>query len=100
MAEIVPLQLTVPLARRHIREIAQDSSRVFVIPHGRKRGRQRNVSFKQIIDCLLKGTISEGPYMFVNGAWRCNVSRHAAGEEITCVVEFDLPARLLVVTVF
>jgi hypothetical protein len=29
-----------------------------------------------------------------------NFYRHAAGEEMTCVVEIDWPARLLVVTVF
>lgn len=91
---------TAPAARALIREIAQDSGRVFVLPHGRKRGRQRSISFKQIVDCLLKGSISEGPYQVANGAWRCNVSRHAAGEEMTCVVEFDLPRRLLIVTVF
>lgn len=99
-AEIVPLKLTAPVARRLIREIAQDSARVVVVGHGQKRRRQRNVSFKQIIDCLLKGTISEGPYQIASGDWRCNVARHAAGEELTCVVEFDLPERLLVVTVF
>lgn len=100
MAGEVPLTLTAQQARTIIRDIAQDSARVFVIPHAKRAGRTRKIAFKQIIDCLLKGTISEGPYIFVNGKWRCNVRRHAAGEEMTCVVEFDWPKRLLIVTVF
>jgi hypothetical protein len=43
----------------------------------------------------------EGPYVAPrSGFWRMNFYRHAAGEEMTCVVEIDWPARLLVVTVF
>jgi hypothetical protein len=89
-----------PSAQRLIRSIAADSARVFVVPHGKKRQRKRNVSTKQVIDCLLKGTISEGPYLTSSGETRCNVRRHAAGEELTCVVEFDLPRGLLIVTVY
>jgi len=100
MAEIVPFTLTAHRAQALIRELAADSARVVVISHGKKRQRERGVSHKRIIDCLMKGTITEGPYQIASGDWRCNVSRHAAGERLTCVVQFDWPQRLLVVTVF
>lgn len=100
MAEVVPLTLTPQRALTLIRTLSADSGNVVVVAHGRRRQRQRSISFKQIVACLRKGTIGEGPYRTATGAWRCNVLRHAAGEEITCVVEFDWPQRLLIVTVF
>lgn len=100
MAEVIPLKLTAQHALKLTREYAADSANVVVVSHAKKRQQTRNVSFKQIVDCLLKGTITEGPYQTAGGNWRCNVSRHAAGERLTCVVEFDLPQRLLVITVF
>lgn len=100
MAEIALFPLTAPAALKLIREIAADSSRVVVVAHGKKRGKQRNINTRQVVDCLLKGTITEGPYQIADGSWRCNVFRHSAGERMTCVVEFDLPEGLLVITVF
>ncbi|MDB5544822.1 MAG: hypothetical protein JWO64_1971 [Hyphomicrobiales bacterium] len=51
--------------------------------------------------CLQKGVLAEGPYVALKtGNWRMNISRRAAGEDMTCVVEIDWPNRLLVVTVF
>jgi hypothetical protein len=35
-----------------------------------------------------------------HGQWQMNLFRHAAGEEITCVVAIDWATRLLVITTF
>src|SRR5689334_22630119 len=100
MAEVVMIATTPHGAQKLIREIAADSSRVVLVGHGKRRGRQRAINFAQVVECLRKGTVVEGPYQIADGSWRCNVFRHMAGEEMTCVVEFDLPTGLLVITVF
>lgn len=100
MQNVVPMTMTLAIAQKLIRELAADSSKVVLVGHGKKRGRQRAINFAQALKCLQRGTVSEGPYQTAAGDWRCNVFRHAAGEEMTCVVEFDLPRGLLIITVF
>lgn len=99
-AKIVPLEMTAVQALRIVKEIATDTENIVVVPHGRKRARQRQFTRRQIELCLQRGSITEGPYVAQSGLWRLNMFRHAAGEELTCVVEIDLPKRLIVVTVF
>ncbi len=99
MSDVTPL-FTPEFALRAIRDIASGNGEVVLIPHAKGRGRQRDVNYRQVVECLRKGTLSEGPYQTSKGQWRCNVFRHMAGEQMTCVVEFDLPRRLIIVTVF
>ena len=99
-ADVVPLKLTSAHALRMVREIAADTDRIVVLAHGRKRARQRQVSRRQIELCCQRGTVTEGPFMNQHGQWQVNMFRHAAGEELTCVVAIDWPSRLLVITTF
>jgi len=95
-----PKSLSVHDARAIIRSMAQESARVFVVTHARNRQRTRNITRRQIINCLQKGSITEGPVLNTHGNWQVNVSRLAAGEEITCTVAIEWERRLVVVTVF
>lgn len=99
-AEIAPLKLSGALALRIVREIASDTDNIVVIAHGRKRGRQRQITRRQIELCVQRGTISEGPYMNQHGHWQMNFRRHASGEEITCVVAIEWRTKVLVITTF
>jgi hypothetical protein len=99
MDEKAPERLSEKAALAKVRELAFDSAKIVVLPHGRKRQRSRVISFRQIQLCCQRGTITEGPFLNQHGAWQLNLYRHAAGEEITCVVAIDWPSRLLVVTV-
>jgi hypothetical protein len=83
-----------------IRELAADSSRIVVIGHARRRGRERSISRRQIERCCQRGTITEGPFRNAHGHWQVSLFRHAAGEEITCVVAIEWRTRLIVVTTF
>ena len=100
MAEIVPLKLTGPAALRMVKQLAADSENIVVVGHARKRGRQRSITRVQIEACVRKGTLQEGPFMNAKGNWQLTLYRHAAGEEITCVVAIDWPNRLIVVTTY
>src|ERR1700722_17963914 len=92
--------ITRPTALRMIRELATDSGRIVVIGHGRKRQRERRITRLQIEACLQKGAIIEGPFMNQRGNWQVSMYRHAAGEEVTCVVAIEWAERLLVITAF
>ncbi|MBV8444096.1 MAG: DUF4258 domain-containing protein [Hyphomicrobiales bacterium] len=83
-----------------IRELAADSSRIVVVGHARKRGRERSISRRQIERCCQKGTIIEGPFRNAHGHWQVSLFRHAAGEEITCAVAIEWRERLIVITAF
>jgi hypothetical protein len=87
-------------ALKLIRMLAADSNNIVVIKHAQKRKAQRNITRPQIERCIQKGTITEGPYINAKGNWQVNLSRFTAGEQITCVVAIDWPARLIVVTTF
>jgi hypothetical protein len=87
-------------ALKFIRMLAADSNNIVVIKHAQKRKAQRNITRPQIERCIQKGTITEGPYVNAKGNWQVNLSRFTAGEQITCVVAIDWPARLIVVTTF
>ena len=100
MGEVVPPKLTAAAALRLVRALAADSSRIDILDHCTNRMRQRRVSLRQIEMCLRKGTISEGPFVNPHGNWQVSLIRHAAGEELTCVVAIEVGVRLLVVTVF
>lgn len=97
---VIPLTLTAPHALRLIREIATDSDRIVIVPHARRRGRERSKSRPQIEACVRKGTIEEGPFMNDHGNWQVTLYRHAAGEEMHCVVALDLPSKVIVITVY
>ena len=99
MDETAPERLSQTAALAKVRQLASDSASIVVLPHGRKRQLTRAISFRQIQLCCQRGTMTEGPFLNQHGAWQLNLYRHAAGEEITCVVAIDWPSRLLIVTV-
>lgn len=83
-----------------IREIATDSGRIVLLPHARKRARERRVSWVQVVRCCQKGTVQEGPFVNMHGHWQATLYRRAAGEEVSCAVAIEWKTRLLVITVF
>jgi hypothetical protein len=99
-AEVVPLELSPASALRIIREIARDTRNIIVIGHGRERGGQRGITRRQMERCVQMGTITEGPLFNLKGNWQVNLYRHAAGEEVTCVVAIEWPSRLLIISAF
>ena len=100
MPERAPASLGSVKALKVIRELASDSRNIVVIGHGRKRQRQRNITRRQIELCLQRGSIVEGPFVNRHGHWQVTMFRHAAGEEVNCVVAIEWAARLLVITLF
>jgi Domain of unknown function (DUF4258) len=69
------LRMTKPEALRVVRDAARDSARVFLTPHAEQRIYQRKITRTQVLDCLRKGSIIEGPAPTINGEWECTVER-------------------------
>jgi len=104
MAQIpIPFQLLGPMALRLIREIAQDSSRVIVTTHARKRMRERRISLPQVLNCLVKGQIAEGPAQDVHGNWVCTLRWRDAGDflRVAVALKHDVTTghKVIVITV-
>lgn len=95
-----PFVLTKPKALALVRELAAESGNVVFAGHALKRMRQRHVSPKAVIECLLKGVIAEGPALGLKGAWELAIERMAAGQRLRVACAIDLPRRLIVITVY
>lgn len=95
-----PDELSATEALRIIRQIAEDSDNIVTVKHANKRASQRRISRPQIEKCVQKGTITEGPFVNSQGNWQVSLYRHAAGEEITCVVAVEWATKVLVITAF
>lgn len=100
MADAAPSELSAPQALAMIRKLAADTSNIVVVRHGKERAQQRRITRRQIELCVQKGTIQEGPYLNQHGNWQVNLYRHAAGEEVTCVVAIEWESRVIVITAF
>lgn len=98
--EVTPLKLTPAIALRVVREIAAESGNIIIIPYGSRRMKQRRITRRQVELCVQRGTIDEGPFINQHGQWQMNFYRHAAGEEITCVVAIEWATKVLVVNAF
>ncbi len=62
-----PDRLSAALAVKIVRLIAADTDNIVVIPYGRRRAQQRNITRRQIELCVQKGTITEGPFLNQHG---------------------------------
>ena len=100
MANVVPLKLTPAGALSMIRKLAEDTENIVVTHHAQARASQRLITRRQIELCVQRGTITEGPFFNHHGNWQVNLYRHAAGEEVTCVVAIDWGSKVLVVSTF
>ncbi|NGP53233.1 DUF4258 domain-containing protein [Thioalkalivibrio sp. XN8] len=90
-------------ARKHIRERASRPAGVLFVDHARKQMRRRDVDALQVQRCLLRGEITEGPYVPIasrTGTWRCNIEANVSGDQLRVVVEIPEDATsILVITV-
>ena len=77
------------VAKTKLREVAKDSSKVFLTDHVRKRMKQRKITLPQILCCMEHGQFEEGPYRETNGSWKMKLSVVSAGDVINVVVVLD-----------
>jgi hypothetical protein len=100
---VTHIQLTTASALRIVQRLAKKSSAVAFTTHASSRMRQRKVTRLQVLECLLKGHIVEGPAPGIKGNWELKMRRAVYGDDIEVVVALDWHAEsadyVLVVTV-
>lgn len=82
-------ELSESMARLKLRELAKNSSKVFLTDHARKRMKQRKITLPQILCCMEHGQFDEGPYRETNGSWKMKLSVVSAGDVISVVLVLD-----------
>ncbi len=99
---IVPLHNvpTRPEAEEIIKQLVS-LSKIKFSAHARRRMQERGITTPQIINCLQKGSIVEGPFpSFQNGGgYQASIKRFVAGEELKVVVCMKYSQSLLIITV-
>ena len=100
---VVALALSVDAARRIVHKLAAESGRVYVTPHAANRLRERGITRPQVIECLRKGRITEGPALGTRGHWEMKFERQWCGEIVKVVAALhwdpDLRDNVVVITV-
>ena len=89
------------LAKR-IRQLARDSSNVFLTDHVKKQMAQRKVSHAEVVECLRCGTITRVPEISDDmESLECRMERYVAGRDLTVVAAIcEEDPDVVVVTVF
>jgi hypothetical protein len=106
-AQVVKMLGTPAWARRIIREIAQDTSRIDWSFHAQERMEEREITDADVLAILRQGDIAAAPQLNERGEWECEVVHRLRGARDAGVVTimmtgptlFDEDVRLLIKTV-
>ncbi len=83
---VILMDLNDQTALRMIRDIVRDTSKVIITNHAQQRMAERNISAKQIFECLKKGTVAESPHRQPNGDWKLTLAVKSSGDLINVAV--------------
>ncbi|MDK9720906.1 MAG: DUF4258 domain-containing protein [Rhodospirillales bacterium] len=86
-------------ALKLIREAADDTGRIILTRHAEQRMRQRRITMSQVVACLRKGVITEGPALDIKGGWACRIEGVVAGDHVKVALAIDPVAKVIIITV-
>ncbi len=89
MATVKPLQLSDAGFLKKLRGIVQDSSRVVLTDHAKKRMRQRRINLRQVMECLKRGRIAEPAHLTIQGDWKATLQHQYAGDVVRVAVAIE-----------
>ncbi|WP_416423399.1 DUF4258 domain-containing protein [Pseudomonas sp. App30] len=90
MIRSLPYPLPKQTALSLIRQIAVNSGRVLYTAHARQRMTEREITLPDVMECLAKGQITEGPAYMPKGDWRFTLSWFRAGSPLQVVGAIDI----------
>lgn len=100
MPRATPFPLSRPKAAAILREAAQATDRVEFTVHARQQMRRRRITVAQVLHCLMRGRIAEGPAPDVRGNWTCRVEGVVAGRGLGVAAAIEITADVVVITAF
>ena len=102
--KIISFDLSISMASKIIKDLAQDSSNIFLIDHAKNSMKKRHITLIQIIQCLVNGSITEEPYRDIgSGNWRVRMQHFSSGQCFRVVAELmtnDNNEKIIVITTF
>lgn len=101
---LLSIDMPIDMVSKTIKNLAANSANIFLIDHAKKSMKKRHITLNQVIQCLLKGKITEGPYRDIgSGNWRVRMEYYSAGQCIKVVAELmtnDKNEKIIVITTF
>lgn len=89
MSNVVPLQTKPQSTLNLVRQIAQDSSRVFILHTAEEAMARDGVTTRQVLRCIAQGSISQGPYCDERGLTCLELERITAGRLVRVVISIE-----------
>ena len=86
---VLLLDLSPEKALEIIRELAKETDRIAYTKHAEDRMEARSITATQVLRCLRKGSITEGPAREPRGNWRIRMEVFSAGEPVKVVGVLD-----------
>jgi Domain of unknown function (DUF4258) len=99
---ILPFRMNDQSLQRKIAELAQDSSKVILTAHAKRRMRERHILLTQILQVLQKGCVVEHAHQDIHGHWKCTLELLVSGDLIKVAAalgENELKEKVVVITV-
>ena len=99
MPAVRAIKLSRDRIRQMVRQTAEDSSRVIFTKHAFEKMRERKITVTEVLRCLRKGLVREGPTEEIRGGWRLTLEVLSAGEPVAvvAVLSHDSDGNLVVV---
>lgn len=95
---MVPMEKPENRAVRRAREAADETHRIIWTNHIKEQMLKRSITTEQVLTCLEKGRITEGPAPDIKGGWKFNLCCVAAGDEVEIVIVVNLDEDVVLIT--
>lgn len=89
MPIVIPFRMTDAALAKRIAEVASDSSGVVLMPHAKRRMRERKIILTQVLQVLQRGVVVEPAHRNIHGNWQCVLERLVAGDRIRVVAALE-----------
>ena len=86
---------------KKVKSLVSDE-RVFYSTHAKKRMRERDITFVQILNCLEKGKIEEVVHQNIKGNWQATLGYFTGGDYVkvaACICAKEDGELILIITV-
>jgi hypothetical protein len=98
---VAGFRMTEAHALQIIRDVAEDTERVYFTAHAITGMRKRRITNTEVLRVLRNGRITEAPYAPPQGGWKTTVESFEAGRNLRIIVVVDtddLGNHVLVIT--
>ena len=83
-----------------IRELAEDSANIIIVPHCSEAMRERDVTMRHLLLTLREGHVVGRPSIDEYGDWRCQLKKRCSGRRVTVIAGIHDRRELYVITTY